>query len=343
MGRQPIPLHEIALRAGVSDATVDRVVHGREGVRVTTAAQVRRAIAELTRQQEEFELGGRTFVIDLVMHTPARFSTAVRQAFEAEVPLLRPAVFKIRPKLFSRGAPEGVAEILRGIAARGSHGVVLKASDEPPIVAAVAHLVAKGIPVITLVTDLPASARLAYVGIDNRAAGATAAYLVGNWLGPGDGTVLLTLSSSRFRGEEEREAGFRALVRSERPDLRIVDLAETEGLDHTISKQVAQVAQRERIDAVYSIGGGNRSLLQALAKAGQHPRVVVAHDLDEENTALLANGKVSAVLHHDLRGDARRICRLLMQAHGAVPGVPRTEYSSVTVVTPHNLPVGEPA
>lgn len=342
MGRQPIPLHEIALRAGVSDATVDRVVHGREGVRATTAAQVRRAIAELTRQQEEFELGGRTFVIDLVMHTPARFSTAVRRAFEAEVPLLRPAVFKIRPKLFSRGAPEGVAAILRGIAARGSHGVVLKASDEPPIVAAVEQLVAKGIPVITLVTDLPSSARLAYVGIDNRAAGATAAYLVGQWLGPGDATVLLTLSSSRFRGEGEREVGFRALLRSERPDLRIVDLAETEGLDHTISQQVAQVAQREQIDAVYSIGGGNRSLLQALARAGQHPRVVVAHDLDEENTALLASGKISAVLHHDLRSDARRVCRLLMQAHGAVPGVSRTEYSSVTVVTPHNLPVGEP-
>lgn len=342
MGRQPIPLREIAVRAGVSDATVDRVLHGRDGVRATTAAQVRRAVAELTREQEEFQLGGRTFVVDLVMHTPARFSTAVRRAFDAEMPLLRPAVFKLRPKLFSRAAPEGVAAVLRGIAACGSHGVVLKASDEPPIVAAVEQLAAKGIPVITLVTDLPSSARLAYVGIDNRAAGATAAYLIGQWLGPGAATVLLTLSSSRFRGEGEREVGFRAFMRTERTDLRIVDLAETEGLDHTISQQVAQVAQREQIDAVYSIGGGNRSLLQSLARAGQHPRVVIAHDLDEDNTSLLASGRVSAVLHHDLRSDARRVCRLLMQANGAVAGVPRTEYSSVTVVTPYNLPVGEP-
>jgi hypothetical protein len=31
-----------------------------------------------------------------------------------------------------------------------------------------------------------------------------------------------------------------------------------------------------------------------------------------------------------------------MQAQHALPGTPRTEYSSVTVVTPHNLPVGDP-
>ena len=36
---------------------------------------------------------------------------------------------------------------------------------------------------LTLVTDVPNSARLAYVGIDNRAAGETAAYLIGGWLG----------------------------------------------------------------------------------------------------------------------------------------------------------------
>src|SRR5947208_62368 len=77
-----------------------------------------------------------------------------------------------------------------------------------------------GIPVVTLVSDLPFSKRVAYVGMDNRSAGATAAYLVSQWLGespgssaspasPGRGSrVLVALSRSVFRGEEEREIGF---------------------------------------------------------------------------------------------------------------------------------------
>lgn len=67
------------------------------------------------------------------------------------------------------------------------------------------ELVAAGIPVVTLVTDLPTSPRSAYVGIDNRAAGAMAAYLTEQWMGERPDNVLVTLSSGSFRGEEERE------------------------------------------------------------------------------------------------------------------------------------------
>ena len=61
-------------------------------------------------------------------------------------------------------------------------GVILKAPDEPEIVDAIGRLHDAGIPVVTLVTDIPLSQRVAYVGIDNRAAGATAAYLIDQWL-----------------------------------------------------------------------------------------------------------------------------------------------------------------
>ena len=72
---------------------------------------------------------------------------------------------------------------------------------------------------MTLVTDLPGSQRLAYVGMDNRAAGATAAYLMGQWLGDRPGDVLVTLSRGFFRGEESEKWDFR--VRCE-PVIRTV-------------------------------------------------------------------------------------------------------------------------
>ena len=64
----------------------------------------------------------------------------------------------------------------------------------------------------------------------------------------------------------------------------------------------------------------------------------VAHDLDRDNHALLRTGRLSAVLHHDLRHDLRRACQMIMQAHGALAGPPRSWHSAVQVVTPYDLP-----
>ena len=71
---------DIAAQAGLSRATVDRVLHGREGVRPETVAQVNRAIDELERQREQVHLSGRTIILDLVMQTPERFAVAARDA-----------------------------------------------------------------------------------------------------------------------------------------------------------------------------------------------------------------------------------------------------------------------
>lgn len=128
------------------------------------------------------------------------------------------------------------------------------------------------------------------------------------------------------------------MARTIAPGWRIIDLAENEGVDASVAAQLDLVARRERIDAVYSIGGGNRAVLRTLERHGSAPAVYIAHDLDAENLQLLANGRVSAVLHHDLRADARRACQLVMQAHGALPGDPTSEPSPVQVITPYNLP-----
>ena len=50
------PVREIARQAGVSDATVDRVLHGRPGVREVTIRQVEQAIADLDRQRTQLRL-----------------------------------------------------------------------------------------------------------------------------------------------------------------------------------------------------------------------------------------------------------------------------------------------
>src|ERR1700676_1985855 len=91
MPSHPFLIREIAVQAGLSQATVDRLLNGRSGVRDSTVREVQSAIADLERQRDQVRLAGRTFLIDVVMQSPARFSRAVPAALETELPMLRPA------------------------------------------------------------------------------------------------------------------------------------------------------------------------------------------------------------------------------------------------------------
>jgi len=335
------PIRDIARQAGLSDATVDRVLHGRPGVREVTAGLVHQAIRDLDAQRVQLELTGRRFMVDVVVDAPARFTAAVRHGLEAALHGLRPAVFRARFHFRERWDPRECAATLRRIAARGSQGVVLKAPAVAEVDAAVAALEAAGVTVVTLVTDLPASPRRAYVGIDNRSAGATAAYLVHQWLSDRPGSVAVTVSNDWFRGEEERGTGFRATLRTLDPDRPVHDVSGGDGLDRTTRELFRRaLAEHPDLEAVYSVGGGNPGIVAAFDDAGRAPRVFVGHDLAPENVELLRRGRLHAVLHHDLAQDLQRCCRILMQAHGALPAdEPRTT-TKIDVITPYNVPAG---
>lgn len=330
---------DIAFQAGLSTATVDRVINRRGGVRRQTMVRIEAAIDELRKQDKDAGLRGRTYVFDVVMEAPDRFSRAVREAFEGQTGAFRPLSVRARFHFTEQMHDADLSRLMTRIRRRGSDGVVLKAPDTSAIRQAVEAMTAAGVPVVTLVTDLPGSSRLAYAGSDNRMAGETAAYLIGSRLSGQNASVLVTLSSNRFRGEEERETGFRQTLQARHPDLGIVTISEGFGRDWTTGSQVrSALARDESIRAVYSIGGGNRSVVDAFQAAGRPLPVYVAHDLDEDNLALLRSEKLSYVLHHSLDVDAAQALGTLIEARGAGVKTKRPALSALVIVTPFNIP-----
>jgi len=315
--KHPHRIREIARQAGLSEATVDRVLHLRGGVRESTAREVHQAIAALDQEHAQARLAGPAYPIDVVSAGPPRFTAAVRHALEAELPDLRPAVLKPR---FHFGDADPVA-VLDRIGRSHSQGVILNAADSPEVVEAVGRLT---MPVVTLGADLPASKRVAHVGIDHADAGATAAYLVEQWLADRAGDVLVVRGARPDLGESERAAGFRAEMTARAPHRRLVEGRAPGGL---------------AVRAIYSpAAGGNAPVVDSFAAEHRNYDVFVAHELDAENAALLRGHQLSAVLHHDLRADVRHACLAILRAQGALPGPIRSHPATLQVITPFNLP-----
>ena len=299
MSRQRASSHrlsDIAEQSGLSEATIDRELHGRPHRR------------ELVLERR-----------------PHGGAEAVRARFH----------------LRENADVDSAVEVLDGLGRRGRvcHGVVLKAPDDPAVASAVARLGDRGIPVVTLVTDVQDSSRVAYVGLDNAAAGATAAYLMSQVLGDRPADVLLTLSRSLFFGERERAEAFTATLARLAPTRRVHTITDSDGLDATMGALVADLLAAQRtVRAAYSIGGGNRAIARAFTVGGGPPLAFIGHDLDEDNVELLRSGVLTAVLHHDLHADMRNAVRQLMRAHRLLSGAPTSVPANVEVVTPFNIP-----
>ncbi len=315
------PIKEIARQAGVGTATVDRVLNNRPGVRPQTANRILAAIRELEAQEAQLSMSGRKLMIDLLVEAPQAFLDELQSAVARELPLIQTAIFRVRADMRARFPVDSIVAALDRAARYRSDGIVVMAPDTTPVRWAVDRVVAAGIPVVTLATDMPATGRVGYVGLDNHRAGETAAWLIRKWVPPGSTVrVLVTKRNEAFRGEAERESGFRAAMARQWPEAEIALLVQGEA-GEAFSRRVAQALCDRPAAALYSIGGGNRAILGAFAQVGLPRPVIIGHDLDPENRALLAEDRLDAVLYHDLAEDIRNACQILMSVHsrGAIP------------------------
>lgn len=329
---------QIAAQSGVSKATVDRALHQRGSVSPRTARRIAQAISDLELQQRASLASGRTLPIDLVMHAPERFSSLTVAALLSQLKSFAPFRLTLRCHIFEEVTPEALQRELRRCG-NDSYGVLLKASDHPLLESAIAELAELNVPVITLVTDLPNSSRVCYVGMDNIGAGRTAAWLLSRWLLKEAQTVAVVIGSTDFRGEEQRMAGFVQALNQQAPYLKTLAVSEGYGIDSLTFTQMRNALEKDHsIHSVYSVGGGNSAILQAFSAMQRDIKVFIGHDLDEENRRLLAAEKMDAVIDHDLNEDARSAFSAILRFHGFLPETKdEIPLSRVIVVTPYNI------
>lgn len=321
-------LTDIASAAGVSAATVDRVMNAREGVRAPTRAHVL-AVAQrlghpgLTGSQAS---GAEPRQAAL----PVRIAMLLPQGTNAFIHELAEQVRQQIPRM------QGVSvtvETLAGFdpailsarlaALQGTvDGVALVAIDHPVVREALAGLIRSGTHVVTLVSDIHNVPRLAYIGIDNAQAGRLAGYVLGRFLGKGQSAkVALFAGSLAYRGHQEREMGFRQILAEEFPTFTLAALREVhEDRDKAYAETLALLDRQPDLAAIYNAGGATAGIARALKDRGRNTDIVfVAHEALEANKALLLDGTLDAVIDQNPRVEVRETLQALIQATRGIP------------------------
>ncbi|WP_372525217.1 LacI family DNA-binding transcriptional regulator [Piscinibacter sp.] len=336
-------LIDVAREAGVSPATVDRVLNGRAGVRARTAERVseaahrlgyrpdpaaaRLARARVARLGFVLPAGTNTFVGMLAEQIGALGAWLAEQRARAEVQTV---------DVFS---PAALAQHLAGLHGRFD-AVVVMALDHPLVRAAIDDLAAAGTTVVTLVSDVPGSRRLRYVGIDNVAAGRTAGTLLGRFVGARDGSVGVVLGGHALRDHAERLLGFRQVLGSEYPTLKVLDPIEGQDRSDRTEPLVARLLRREgALVGLYSIGAGNRGIQAALEASGRAREITwICHELTPHARRALLDGTADAVINQDAGHEVRSACRVALAAIHGERVIADQERIRIDIFVKDNLP-----
>ncbi|MEF2552727.1 LacI family DNA-binding transcriptional regulator [Aurantimonas sp. A2-1-M11] len=310
-------IRDVARAAGVSLATVDRVLNRRAGVRAATVQRVEEAMRRLdfTRDLAAANLSKKrryrlTFLLPDGANSFMRELEAAVQATSRQSSMERAEVTVAMVPAFDGPA---LAKALDGIDRAATDGVAVVATESAEVRAAIDRLRADDVRVVTLVSDLPASTRDRFVGIDNGVAGRTAAGLLGRFCPAAPGRVAVVAGSMLLRDHAERRSGFEQVMRAEYPHLTV--LAPLEGLDDAerVAALLGEALAADRdIVGLYSLGAGNRGVVTTLAAAGLGGRIrVVAHELSPHARAALRDGTFDAVINQDAGHEARSAVRIL--------------------------------
>ena len=337
-------ISDIAARAGLSTATVDRVLNGRAGVSAANRQRVQMAAKALGYLPSEGMLALPSRPAHLEFFLPLGRSEFMRNLgstirdFAADLPLVASCTIHEVDGL----SPQALVAAVEKVGLQTS-GVGLIAVDHPVTRNAVRLLVEAGMRVVTIASDVRQCPRSAYVGVDNRVAGRTAGLVMGRMAGQA-GALALFLGSRAYHGHEDCETGFRAVIGEQFPGLELLPAIEVDEDSGTSYAEAARLlAARRDVVGIYCVGAGRsgvaRAVAEAMAEAGRPRPFVIVHDLTNLTRRYLAEDVIDVVVDQNARLTGEQaVIRLLGSIASAAPFL-TLKYIEPRIIFRENIPV----
>ncbi|MEO1677819.1 MAG: LacI family DNA-binding transcriptional regulator [Pseudomonadota bacterium] len=337
-------VHDIAREAGVSLATVDRVLNERPGVRDRTVERVRDAVRRLgyVRNTQAANLARqRRYAFAFVLpEGPNQFVETMRASLTETLEAHTTELLSVTVWPVPAHDPHAVVRTLVRLSASQVDGAAVMLPETPQVRDAIVRLKADGMAIVALASDLPNSPRDHFVGINSHSAGRAAASLMGRFIGARKGDVLVVTNSLQARDSLERRLGFDAVMAAEFSDLRALPSIESHNDPDRMETIVRAAASRNpSLVGVYSMGSGNAPLLRGLRRSGRSDELtVIAHELTSVTRQALVAREVDAVITQNVGHLVRSALRVLRARVDGIPIFEAQERIRTDIVIRENLP-----
>jgi LacI family transcriptional regulator len=319
-----VRIGEIAAATGLSRATVDRVLNKRAGVHPRTHAHVLRVLAQLEGNGQpslgrpaDFE---KRDAVGIVVQAGETFT---RSVLDMAQKLKDSDSNGANLKAVASKSDEETIELIRTLG-RDLDGLAVVSKNIEPVKSALKEVRGAGKNVVALVSDLDATVRDAYVGIDNRAAGQLAAFILGRCLErTGEAKVAVVVGYFSYLCQEDREIGFRSLLRQRFPQIEIVEVVKgDDSREATYEAALRLLRNRPDIAGIYNVAGGNFGLAKAIDEADLARRpLYIAHEVNDVTEPLLRKGVIDFLISQNIESlvrTSRQVLTDLARGNGSV-------------------------
>lgn len=289
---------QIAQLAGVSRGTVDRALHGREGVN----PEVAKRIAEIARELNyEPNFAARTLAnsrnkttISVIINSGGNpfFLRVIDGVTRAASEMRR---YNIRVA-FTELTAFNVSEQIKAIeyaVRKGVKGIIITPINDVAVAAALESAIESGIGVVTMNTDISRLPRICFVGCNYRKSGNVACELMGK-LVSGETEVGIVSGSKNISGHNDRIKGFCEVAKAEYKHLKVTDTLYCDDNDEKAYQMTKQLVSKG-VKAIYFCAGGIDGGMRAVIESGKKIMVVTVDDT-ENIKEYIKNGLVSATV-----------------------------------------------
>ncbi len=294
-------IREIAEQCKVSTATVDRVLNSRGKVRPDTERKILKALekAGYTKNIAARALAIRkaSLVVGVVISSKGNpfFDEVLEGIARAEGELADYGI-TLRLSLMRGYNPQEQLALISDME-QDVTALVLHPIDDPSIVQKVAELADRGIPTVTVNTDLEGSRRRCYVGSDYEKGGHTAAGVVRLAL-QGKARLGILTGVETLQGHRKRLHGFETHLRQFCPEVEIVARRSAQDDDESAYAATRALLEEDpAIDTLMLIAAGLQGVGDAISDMKKQKQIrLFAFDNIPSTAAMMRSGLLKAVV-----------------------------------------------
>lgn len=324
---------DVALAANVSPATVDRVINNRGGVSAEKEKRVLDAARKLGLDRALDHRAARTLRISVLIQPPENpYHASLQTEFESANQVFRNFNIQFRVCHVDPTKPAAMIRTLREVSPT-SDGLVVCGPHDDEFSSLLDRLTTRGMPVIALATDIRGVSDHIYIGPDNRRAGRVAGDLMGRLIGRTGGDVLVIAGMLSMIGHEEREMGFRSVLRERYANCRVLEVVQSFENRARAGDLVGNALRTNpAIRGIYNASAGSASIVDVLKRLDLVGEVVfITHELTEERQRLLRAGLIDAVIDQNPRLEVRTVVETLAHRFGRLDQDPPNRFTPILI------------